>query len=541
MARGKGRRRFPTQRLAGFGCLIVLAGLVVGGYLVYQQLRGLLNPTQPPGGGDVVGTEDVPVTRGSVRDVLRLYGVVASEREGELAFEVAQGVVAEVLAAPSLRVRKGDPLIVLDEEALERALVEARATLAEAQATLAELSRPVSSTERLQLQVQLRQAKAAQEEAERALAEFDEGRDTLASKRAKAVDDLAQARYALAELRDSKERKAQIEQLQYIYNVAEVKHGPRVLIPNPSEQDQDETWLLRMDMLDKADALALGKLRYEMDIRAAEETVRAAERALAALDAEIAAGGDEVARLKLEIAVESAAAKVQELQAKLDALDAELPSVERAKAEAAVLKAEWAVADAEAALAESRLVAPFDGVISEVNVVPEAVVSPGTTLVKMLDPAALRVIAKVSDVDITLLKPGQEAQVEFEAFRSAKPVTGQVGEIPPFGTYQNGVTVFDVPVSFADVELPLMVGMGVNLTIPLAEKENVLVIPSRGVRYDMEGTWVFVVVDGQPQRRRIKIGLNDGVSAEVLEGLQEGEIVRVPLQQPIGPYGAVYG
>jgi hypothetical protein len=56
----------------------------------------------------------------------------------------------------------------------------------------------------------------------------------------------------------------------------------------------------------------------------------------------------------------------------------------------------------------------------------------------------------------------------------------------------------------------------------------VLLIPNRAIQGSWENPFVEVVTDEQIEKRQISIGLSDGIYAEVLSGLEEGEEVILP-------------
>ena len=546
MARRKSRNRSRNwigRIFGGLGCLTVLAVLGVGVFFGYQQIRQLLQPTYNPG-GDVVATEDRVVERGNITEQLQVYGWTMPRKEASLGFQTARGKVTNVWVGPGQTVRAGDVLVELDAEALGRALAEAEADLLEAQTKLEDLSKPVSLVDRLKLESDLHQARLALEKARQDLETYDKGKDTPEAQRKRAAEELAAAKADLDALRNSRERKEQIDFLQWIYNIAEVEHGPMVLIPNPSEQDRDKEWLDRLQMLDKLDALNAAKLQYQVDLRAAQRKVAQAEQKVAGLDREIAAGKSEMERQKLSSAITLAEARVRQLEVRLLALDKAANAVDIARAQADVLKKQWLVDDAQAALADAKLIAPFDGVIDQqLSVAPDMVINSSLPVVHLLDNTAMYVVAKISDIDIARLTPGQVVNVSLDAFygQGQEPLAGTLGEIPLYGKYENGLTVFDVPVEVEFTpDMPVWAGMSVNLGVPVEEKQDVLLIPLMAVRYDMEGSYVTVVRGDKTERQSVTLGVNDGINVEVLKGLEEGDVVRVPLQGPVGPGRGIF-
>jgi multidrug efflux pump subunit AcrA (membrane-fusion protein) len=68
--------------------------------------------------------------------------------------------------------------------------------------------------------------------------------------------------------------------------------------------------------------------------------------------------------------------------------------------------------------------------------------------------------------------------------------------------------------------------------VPLELKENVLVIPTEAAQTDGEEPYVWLVRGSSVQRRVVKLGVGDGTYTEVLDGLREGDVVKVPLRSP---------
>jgi len=521
------------RRLAVIVGLSVLALVSVLAVAFYRELGSLLQPSYTrPLVVETAETQDVPVQRGAITNMLRLYGAIQPGREAKLSLQLAQAQVVDVPVFMGQDVQAGQILLQLDDKPLQRELAKLENELLEARRELEDLLEGGGLAKRIQLQEELRQARSALDEAQRELQDFVSGKDRPETVRAQAAADLAQAQLELQILRSSKERKQQIDQLQITYNEAEVKHGPYVLIENPSEQDRDIELILRNDMLAKGEALQQAKLQYDMEIRAAEQEVVLAQRRLRDLDQATAAGSSDAERLTRQAAVAQAAAQVQAILAQLQALDQGTASAEVAEAESAIVKLEGRVVDAEAALAEATLLAPFAGMVDQVNAYPGLVVTPGTVLVTVLDTSSAHVLARLSEIDVTRVQAGQEVQLSFDAFPD-ETLPGILGEIPGYGTYENGLTLFDIKVSFDATALPLHIGMGATVGVPLERKEDVLVIPLMAVQRDAEGTYAMVVKGNKTERRPVETGISDGINVEVTAGLQEGEVVRVALFGPI--------
>ncbi len=522
------------RRLATLGCL---TGVLIGAvflYVLYRQFRALFGSGNS-NGGSTQASQDVSVQRGSIATGVHAYGLVEPKREQTLRFQRAHGKVVDVAVQAGDLVQAGQELVRLDAATLQRELTQARSQLLEARRSLEDLTSSAAEVQRLKLELELRDAQAALDKAQRELEAWESGTGTPQDEHSRAVSELANAKAALDALRQNRERREQIAALEVAFHEAENKHGDAVLVKNPSEQDRDREWLLRSVMLDRQEALDTAVLDWEMDQREAEQRVALATRALLLLDRQIAAGSSAAGLAKRRAAVQSAAAAVQGVQVRLDAIGSGGVDPNVARARSSVLKLEGQVADAEAALAEAVLTAPFEGVVDDVQVVSDTLLSGVTPVLTLLDLSSLRITAQVSDLDIPLLKADMAAQVTFDALPEQLPLQGTLGSIPLYGVYQEGMTYFQVPVLLDVAAMPgLRPGQTANVFIPLERKEGVLLVPVAAVYNAGDAPFVWRVRNGRAERQQIKVGASDDVQIEVLDGLKEGDVVRVPLFGPQG-------
>jgi hypothetical protein len=129
------------------------------------------------------------------------------------------------------------------------------------------------------------------------------------------------------------------------------------------------------------------------------------------------------------------------------------------------------------------------------------------------------------------------AQVTFDALPDQPPLQGALGPIPLYGIYQEGMTYFQVPVLLEMEAMPVLrPGLTANVFVPLERKDDVLLIPVAAAFNEGDAFFVWRVRDGRAARRPVKLGASDYVQVEVLAGLQEGDVVRVPL---LGPQGSL--
>jgi HlyD family secretion protein len=183
---------------------------------------------------------------------------------------------------------------------------------------------------------------------------------------------------------------------------------------------------------------------------------------------------------------------------------------------------------ARAALDQTRLRAPFPGVVAEVNgevgefVTPSPVGIPTPPAVDLMDISCLYVSAPIDEVDAPGITVGMTARISLDAFPD-EVFPGRVRRVAPYVLdVEKQARTVDVEVEFSEPEgcdcmLP---GYSADIEIILAEHRDVLRIPTETVR---EGNRVLLVGDdSRLEEREIEVGLSNWAWTEVREGLQAG-------------------
>jgi RND family efflux transporter MFP subunit len=197
-------------------------------------------------------------------------------------------------------------------------------------------------------------------------------------------------------------------------------------------------------------------------------------------------------------------------------------------AQAAVEKDKIALEQAQRNLDKAKIVAPYDGYISAVNVNPGDSASTSTAAIALADLNALQVKVTVAEVDIAKLNIGQSAQVTFDAL-GTKPYTATVMTMGPVGTVTQGVVNYPVTLSVKNSDGAIKPGMTANIAINVEQRDNVLTVPLRAVRTQGNQRTVTINYKGQQISLPVTIGLSNETSVEILGGVREGD--QVMLQQ----------
>lgn len=184
-----------------------------------------------------------------------------------------------------------------------------------------------------------------------------------------------------------------------------------------------------------------------------------------------------------------------------------------------------AVAQAEADLAGVALTAPFDGVVLDVAVRPGETVAAGQTLLLLADPAALEAETTVIEEDLPLVRPGQPAELFFDA-RPDVAVAARVARIVPRRVPNEDRPLYTVYLTLDDAPPAGVVpGMTVDAAILIDRRADALRLPRALLPAGSDTATVEVWRDGRRHSRAVEAGLRGDVYTELLSGLAEGEQV----------------
>jgi multidrug efflux pump subunit AcrA (membrane-fusion protein) len=201
---------------------------------------------------------------------------------------------------------------------------------------------------------------------------------------------------------------------------------------------------------------------------------------------------------------------------------------DRKQAVADIARAKEALNNAKVQLSYATLVAPISGVIGSVATQEGETVAAGLnspTFVTIIDLDRLEVDAMVDEVDIGKVRMGQKAMFTVDAF-PAREFPGKVVAIYPDAILLENVVYYDVVIEIqGNEDKVLRPQMTASATIFLDAKTGVLAVPAKAVKRERGKNVVYVMQNGQPQPREVKVGWKDGTWIEVLAGLEEGETI----------------
>ena len=225
-------------------------------------------------------------------------------------------------------------------------------------------------------------------------------------------------------------------------------------------------------------------------------------------------------------------------EAKLEDAKRELERLLKGEESEAVKAARARVAAAEATLNLAKLIAPFDGTVTQANPVVGDQVITGTVGFRVDDLSSLLVDVQVSEVDINNVAVGQDATLAFDAILG-KTYTGKVTEVGQAGDTIQGVVSFTVTVELTDADEQVKPGMTTAVNIITEEVKNTLLIPNRAVRLVNGERVVYIQKDGMPTPVTITLGASSDTMSVLTSGdIKEGDLIILnPPSVNGGPFG----
>ncbi|MEO0535987.1 MAG: efflux RND transporter periplasmic adaptor subunit [Cyanobacteria bacterium P01_A01_bin.123] len=236
--------------------------------------------------------------------------------------------------------------------------------------------------------------------------------------------------------------------------------------------------------------------------------------------------------------IEQSAARVEQQRQTVAALRAGTRSEDIEQARAQVRSAEGSLQTVEAQLNDTRVVAPFDGIITQIYAEVGSFVSPSmagggsesdsSSSILLLSSARNQVVVNLPESQIARVEPGQSVVFKADAF-PGEEFTGRVELIAAQATVSQNVTSFEVRVS---IDLPaaekLKIGMNVEAEFEVDSLDNALLVPNAAVVRRPDGEGVYILGhDREPVFQAIETGATAGGQTEVKSGLEGDEQVLI--------------
>jgi HlyD family secretion protein len=195
----------------------------------------------------------------------------------------------------------------------------------------------------------------------------------------------------------------------------------------------------------------------------------------------------------------------------------------------AVDQASISLKNAQVDLGNTKIFAPFNGIVSSVPGQVGAPASNAAPMLTLINDARVEFPVQVDESEISKVQLGQKAEVTLDAL-AGKTFTGKVTRVSPKATVVSNIAVFYVTVTLENKDRALRPGMTAEAEIISREYPNALQVPKRAIQTVSERLYVSVLgADEKTQENvRVKTGPDDGANIVISEGLQPGQTVVLP-------------
>lgn len=193
--------------------------------------------------------------------------------------------------------------------------------------------------------------------------------------------------------------------------------------------------------------------------------------------------------------------------------------------EAQVAQAQAGVASARANLMGAKVIAPINGLVTQLDAKIGQLASPGTPLVSLIGYGGFEVDAGVSEIDVGKLAVGNIATMTLDAFPN-ETFMGSVFYIAPAQTNTQGVISYQIKISFSKADPRLKSGLTANIDIQTKKNDNVLILPQYAILQNDAGTFVKRLIGTVATIGPVTLGIQDQKgNVEILSGVTLGERV----------------
>src|SRR6476469_6453979 len=551
-------------------------GLVAAGLLAVPTTIYIAKSRSQPK-VDAIATMTVPVEAQNLTVRITSSGTVQPVQRVNLSPK-GSGRIAELFVEQGDRVEAGQIVARMESRDVEAQLAQAKAREASVRAKLAKIEAGNRSEDIASARARLEQAEAslAQVQAGSRVEEVAGARARLQQLRAGSrVEEVSQGRARLAQaqarLADAQTGSVKQEiaqaQTQIESSKAQAELTAQRVERNRTLVEEGALAKDKLDELIKENRTAQAKLTESQrrlqqlqenrlsQIQQLQAAVQVEQQALKQLQngtrsEEIAKGEAEVAEAKSKLGqlengnrpeeIAKAEAAVAEAKSQLAAQENGSRPEEIAQAKAELEEAQAQVRFQEVQLEDTKVRAPFAGIITQRYAIQGAFVTPATSASEATSATStsivalardVEVLAKVPEADISQIKPGQEVEIVADAYPD-KIFKGRVKLIAPEAVKERDVTLFQVRVAIDTGKDLLQSGMNVDLRFVGQKLSNDLVVPTVAIVTNKGQTGVLVPDEKQqPKFKPVTVGSTIGNKIQILEGAKAGDRVFTELPQ----------
>lgn len=490
------------------------------------------------------------LARGQLSAGVSGAGNVTAPQQANLSFRVSGVPVTKLNVKIGDAVKQGDVLAEADATEWNEQVKTAETNLESARAKLDELKAPATEDE---LAVAESQVKGAQASYDSAVAKLQ----ALQAPPSAAKVQAARAQLAAAQLSyETALAKSKLLNDQILIQRATVEKA-RIALEAAQAAYNAIAWQDNAPNSGAAKGLQTATIDYETAqanynlsmTELNDSALRSAEASLAnakqSLD-DVTSGATDDQLKSAQAAVESAQQALIQAQQNLDGVKTGATETTLLDAQASVESTQNALTQAQRARDDAKIIAPFDGIIADIDTFVGKNASSGATAITLVNMSDLQILVSLSEIDVADVKRGQEVELAFDAL-NGRTLPGKVIAVLPLGTTSQGVVNYNVTIAFTNPDPnpstgagnnsrsgQVLPGMTAQASIITARVNDALLAPNRAIRTQGNRRVMTVLFEGREIPVFVQTGLQNESSTQILSAtmsdgqtvnLQEGDTV----------------
>ncbi len=170
----------------------------------------------------------------------------------------------------------------------------------------------------------------------------------------------------------------------------------------------------------------------------------------------------------------------------------------------------------------ATLISPISGVVTNIDNPVAGVNVTVANVITIADPTSMIFTAPIDEADIGQVKIGQKTKITLDAYPDEE-FNSTISKVDfTSTTTSGGGTAFNIEVKLPEnIEQKFKPGMNGDIEITVAEKENVLIVPSQAI----DNNQLWILKNNKPEQVNFTDGLKTDTQAEITSGIKKGDLV----------------
>lgn len=238
--------------------------------------------------------------------------------------------------------------------------------------------------------------------------------------------------------------------------------------------------------------------------------------------------------------------KGEDLSDEADAINSNISNAKDSvrRAEETLANAEQSLEKAKKALEDYHAVAPMAGTVISCSLVPGETCESGRAAITIADTSVMMVDIQIDSMNIMYIEPDMPCDLTMYGSDGEQFFSGAVDTVSMEGKNENGYNYFPATVLVENPDGMMKPGMPVDYSMIASQSDDCLLVPNQAVKQSALGPCVFIKADTAPENAldpaelgldlpegfhavAVTVGLSDQSSAEIVEGVEEGQEVFV--------------